>query len=200
MLNWNDLVGLVITNLVLAVSFTPFVIIAMTVIRSIVLLAGRKREFEEWTRNPLLSILSIVFLPGSLVYIGIRYLVCSAFGFRIESIGTSTTYGEFNLYLNVERPPRVGAVIAAIYAIVVLSVFSAMNLMILPMAFAADFLLPGIGLYVALGVLFNASIRSGDITLLGASLRRRPRSGALELVIAIAILLFVHVQLLEVPF
>ncbi|MGV9168980.1 MAG: hypothetical protein ACOC38_03460 [Promethearchaeia archaeon] len=200
MLNWNDLAGLVVTNLILALTFTPIVLIAMTAIRSAILLAGRKREFEEWTRNPVLSILSIIFLPGSLVYVGIRYLVCSVFGFRIESIGTSTTYGEVNLYLNVERPPRVGVVIAAIYAIVVLSVFSAMNLMILPMAFAADVIWPVIGLYVALGVLFNASVRSGDISLIGASLRKRPRSGALELVIAIVILLFVYIQILEVPF
>ncbi|MHA2221900.1 MAG: hypothetical protein ACXAAO_07550, partial [Candidatus Thorarchaeota archaeon] len=84
-----DLGSLIIGNLVFSFYMTPMVLIGASVFRGLLLLSGQKREFEDWTRNKLMTILSIIFLPGSLVFIGIRLLIVRIFRVTIEDIGSS---------------------------------------------------------------------------------------------------------------
>ncbi|MGY5861534.1 MAG: hypothetical protein RTU09_04105 [Candidatus Thorarchaeota archaeon] len=194
-----DIGGLMLGNLVFSMQIAPFVLVAVTVLRGLILLSGQKREFEDWTRNPLMSLLSIIFLPGALAYIVIRYVVSKAFGIKVENIGSSTTYGEINLFLKVDRPPRVVVVLSALYIIVVLSVFVALSLIFLPAVYFLDNT-PGVVFcwYVAVGVLFNNSLRSGDVSLVIASLRRRPRTGVLEFIAVLVTLIILYTQVIGV--
>ena len=194
-----DLPAALFANLVFSIKIAPGILVIVTVIRGLILLSGQKREFEDWTRNSLMSALSIIFLPGTLAYIAIRYTVSRAFGIDVENIGGSTTYGEINLFLKVERPPRVAIVLSALYMIVVMSVFVALSLILLPaLLFFQN--MPAVLLcwYVAVGVLFNNSLRSGDISLVVASLRRRPRTGALEFIAVMAALVLLYTQVMGV--
>ena len=194
-----DLAAALFANLVFSVKIAPGILVIVTVVRGLILLSGQKREFEDWTRNSLMSALSIIFLPGTLAYIAIRYTVSRAFGIDVENIGTSTTYGEINLFLKVERPPRVAIVLSALYMIVVMSVFVALSLILLPaLLFFQN--MPAVLLcwYVAVGVLFNNSLRSGDISLVVASLRRKPRTGALEFIAVMAALVLLYTQVMGV--
>ena len=196
-----DLPAALFANLVFSVKIAPGVLVIVTVVRGLILLSGQKREFEDWTRNSLMSALSIIFLPGTLAYIGIRYIVTRAFGIDVENIGGSTTYGEINLFLKVERPPRVAIVLSALYMIVVMSVFVALSLILLPaLLFFQNMPAVLFCWYVAIGILFNNSLRSGDVSLVIASLRRRPRAGALEFIAVIVALILLYTQVVGVLF
>jgi len=194
-----DLPAALFANLVFSVKIAPGILVVVTIVRGLILLSGQKREFEDWTRNSLMSALSIIFLPGTLAYIAIRYTVSRAFGIDVENIGGSTTYGEINLFLKVERPPRVAIVLSALYMIVVMSVFVALSLILLPaLLFFQN--MPAVLLcwYVAIGVLFNNSLRSGDVSLVVASLRRRPRAGVLEFIAVMVALVLLYTQVVGV--
>jgi hypothetical protein len=194
-----DLPAALFANLVFSVKIAPGILVVVTIVRGLILLSGQKREFEDWTRNSLMSALSIIFLPGTLAYIGIRYIVSRAFGIDVENIGGSTTYGEINLFLKVERPPRVAIVLSALYMIVVMSVFVALSLILLPaLLFFQNMPAVLFCWYVAIGVLFNNSLRSGDVSLVVASLRRRPRAGALEFIAVMVALVLLYTQVVGV--
>ena len=194
-----DLPAALFANLVFSVKIAPGILAIVTVVRGLILLSGQKREFEDWTRNSLMSALSIIFLPGTLAYVGIRYTVSKAFGIDVENIGGSTTYGEINLFLKVERPPRVAIVLSALYMIVVMSVFVALSLILLPaLLFFQNMPVVLFCWYVAVGVLFNISLRSGDVSLVVASLRRRPRAGAIEFIAVMVALVLLYTQVVGV--
>jgi hypothetical protein len=53
--------------------------------------------------------------------------------------------------------------------------------------------------WTAIGTLFNTSIRSGDISLIGASLHRWPKSGPVELCIVAIGLIIIYMQLWGLP-
>lgn len=195
----TDLVFLVIANLYFAFQWTPIIMVVITVIRGALLLKGQKREFEDWFRNPWMTFLSIFFLPGTLIYTGIRYMISKILGIKIERVSGTSTYGELNLFIEVERPPHVGVLIVALYMNVMLSVFVALTLLVLPLALILDLVWTAVCLYVALGVLYNSSLRSGDAGLIMSSLRQKPRTGAIELVVVLATLAFIYWQAWGVP-
>jgi len=194
----TDVATLVIANLYFAIQWTPPILVVVTVLRGVLLLKGQKREFEDWFRNPLMTLLSVIFLPGTLIYTGIRYVVSRIAGIKIDRVGGSTTYGELNLFIEVEKPPRVSVLLVALYANVVLSVFVALTLLILPFVLILDLAWTAICLYVAIGVFYNSSLRSGDAGLVLSSLRQRPRSGAIEFSMVIAGFAFLYWQLMGV--
>ena len=194
-----DIVLLLVANFYFAFQWTPMIIVVVTIIRGALLLKGQKREFEDWFRNPWMTFLSIFFLPGTLIYTGIRYLVSKIAGIKIDRVSGTTTYGELNLFLEVEKPPRVGVLVIALFSNVVLSVFVALTLLVLPLILILDLAWTGICLYVALGVLYNSSLRSGDAGLVLTALRRKPKSGAIELIVVIAMLAFLYWQTMGVP-
>ncbi len=189
---------LMIANLYFAVAWTPAIVIGITIVRGILLLRGRKREFEDWTRNPLMTALSIIFLPGTLVYFGIRYVLSKLARIRIGHVRGSATYGEVNLFLEVEKPPRVGVVLATLYASIVLTLFIALTLLTLPAMFILEPVWVLIAWYVSVGVFFNSSLRSGDLSLFVSSLRDHPRSGVIELFVFLVILMVIYSQVWSV--
>jgi hypothetical protein len=190
----TDIPGLIMANLIFSIQVAPGVLIAVSIIRGLILITGQKREFEDWTRNWLLTFLSWVFLPGTIVYVALRWGISKLFRIDVENIGLSTTYAELNLFIKVEKPPRVAVALTFLYATVVLSVFTACSLIVLPFVFLLEAPMVLILWYVALGVFFNTSLRSGDISLVAASLRRRPRSGVLELIVVMAALIILYAQ------
>ncbi len=190
-----DIPALVMANLLFSVQVAPGVLVAVSVIRGLVLLTGQKREFEDWTRNWLLTFLSWVFLPGTLVYVVLRWGTSKLFRIDVENIGLTTTYAELNLFIKVDKPPRVAVALTFLYATIVLSVFTACSLIIIPLVILIEAPIVLLLWYVALGVFFNTSLRSGDVSLVAASLRRRPKSGALELIIVIAALITIYAQI-----
>ena len=185
----TDLIMLMSANLLFSVKITPLVVVVATLIRSVLLLSGNKRAFKSWTRNALLSAISIIFLPGMIVNTGVRYAVCSLFKIDIKSVGFGSTYAELNLFLKVDSPPRVVVLVSALYISTVASIFIAFSLLVLPVILiaGAPFLL--LCWYLALAVLFNSSLRGGDVTLLGAALQGHPGRGLAELIIALCVLL-----------
>jgi hypothetical protein len=193
-----DIVTLVIANLYFAFQWTPPILVVVTIARGLLLLKGQKREFEDWFRNPLMTFLSVVFLPGTLIYTGIRYVVSRIAGIKVDRISGSTTYGELNVFIEVERPPRVSVLIIALYANVVLSVFVALTLLVLPFVLILDLAWTAICLYVAIGVFYNSSLRSGDAGLVMSSLRQRPRSGAIELAVVLCGFFLLYWQMMGV--
>ena len=194
----TDIVALVTANLYFAFQWTPPILVVVTVLRGLLLLKGQKREFEDWFRNPLMTFLSVVFLPGTLIYTGIRYVVSRIAGIKIARVGGSTTYGELNMFIEVEKPPRVSILIIALYSNVVLSVFVALTLLVLPFVLILDLAWTAICLYVAIGVFYNCSLRSGEAGLVMSSLRERPRSGAIELVVVVAGIMLLYWQMMGV--
>ena len=185
----SDIVSLLFSNLLFSLKIAPLVVVVATLLRSLLLLSGNKRTFKSWTRNALLSAITILFLPGMVINTGIRYAVCSLFRIDLEGVGAGSTYAELNLFLKVDSPPRVGVLISALYVSTVASVFVGFLLLFLPVILlvgAPVFLLCW---YLSLAVLFNSSLRGGDVSLLGAALRGHPGKGILELVIALAILI-----------
>ncbi|MDF1537702.1 MAG: hypothetical protein P1Q69_02225 [Candidatus Thorarchaeota archaeon] len=194
----TDVATLMIANLYFAIQWTPPILVVVTVLRGLLLLKGQKREFEDWFRNPLMTFLSVLFLPGTLIYTGIRYAVSRIAGIKIDRVSGSTTYGELNVFIEVEKPPRVSVLLVALYANVVLSVFVALTLLVLPFVMILDLAWTAICLYVAVGVFYNSSLRSGDAGLVVSSLRRHPRSGSIELAVVIAGFAFLYWQLMGV--
>ena len=128
----SDILALLATNLVFSVKIAPLVVVVATLVRSALLLTGRKRAIVSWTRNTLLSLATIVFLPGMLVNTGVRYGVCSLFGIDLEGVGGGSTYAELNLFLKVDRPPKVAVLVSALYLSTVASVFIGFTLLFLP--------------------------------------------------------------------
>jgi hypothetical protein len=171
------------------VKVTPLVVIVATIIRSALLLSGNKRAFKSWTRNAILSAISIVFLPGMIVNTAVRYFVCSLFKIDIKTVGFASTYAELNLFLNVDSPPRVVVLVSALYISTVASIFVAFSLMVLPVVLIAGAPLLLLCWYLAVAVLFNSSLRGGDVTLLGAALKGHQGKGIAELIIALCVLL-----------
>jgi hypothetical protein len=179
-------------NLLFSFHVTPLVLIGASVLRGLLLLSGQKREFEDWTRNKLMTILSIVFLLGSLAFIGIRLLIARIFRVDVEDVGGSSTYGEINVFLKVDKPPRVGIVLMVLFLNVVTAVFVAFTLLLLPVLIVMEPLWFAVFLWIAIGILFNCSIRSGDLSLIMASLKNRPRSGTIEFIAFMVVLGFIY--------
>jgi hypothetical protein len=179
-------------NLLFSFYVTPFVLIGASVLRGLLLLSGQKREFEDWTRNKLMTILSIVFLPGSLAFIGIRLLIARIFRVDVEDIGGSSTYGEINVFLKVDKPPRVGIVLVVLFLNVVAAVFVAFTLILIPVLIVMEPLWFAVLLWISIGILFNCSIKSGDLSLIIASLKNRPRSGVIEFIAFMVVLGFIY--------
>lgn len=190
-----DIGVLMVANLIYSFSVTPIVIIGASILRGLLLLSGQKREFEDWTRNKLMTFLTIIFLPGTLAYMGIRFLIAKVFGVDIEDIGSSSTYGEINVFLKVDKPPRVGIVLAVLFLNVVAAVFTAFTLIVLPVMIYVETLWILVFWWVALGILFNCSLRSGDLSLIVAALRNKPRSGVFEFIGFIVIMGFIYYTL-----
>lgn len=194
----TDIAALMVTNLWFSIRVAPLVILVATAIRTALLLTGKRRAFRTWTRNPLLSVVTIIFAPGMAVNTAVRYGVCSLFGIDLEGVGGGSTYAELNLFIKVDRPPRVAVLVAALYVSTVISVFIGFALMFLPVVLLAGAPVVLLSWYIALGVLFNSCIRGGDISLLSAALKGRPRSGAIELVAAMTALALLYAILLGV--
>jgi hypothetical protein len=188
----SDIGMLMLANLFFSFSVTPYVIIGATILRGLLLLSGQKREFEDWTRNKLMTFLTIIFLPGTLAYMGIRLLIAKGFRVDVEDVGSSSTYGEINVFLKVDRPPRVGIVLIVLFLNVVAAVFAAFALIVLPVMIYMEPLYIFVFWWVALGILFNCSLRSGDLSLVVAALKNKPRSGAIEFIGFIIILGFIY--------
>jgi hypothetical protein len=183
---------LLVTNLVFSVKISPLVIVVATLVRSALLLTGRKRALVSWTRNTMLSIATIVFLPGTIVNTGVRYAVCSLFGIDLEGVGGGSTYAELNLFLKVDRPPRVAVLVSALYVSTVASVFIGFSLLFLPVVLLAGAPVILLCWYMALCVLFNSSLRGADVSLLGAALQKHPGRGFAELLVALVVLLIFY--------
>ncbi len=184
----TDLLTLMTANLLFSVKITPLVVVIATLIRSLLLFSGNKRAFKSWTRNALLSAITIVFLPGSIVNTAVRYVVCSLFRIDLNGVGAGSTYAELNLFLKVDSPPRVAVLVSALYVSTVASIFIGFSLLVLPVVFVAGAPLQLLCWYLALGVLFNSSLRGGDVSLLGAALHGHPGKGIAEFIIAVIVL------------
>ena len=184
----TDLLTLMTANLLFSVKITPLVVVIATLIRSFLLFSGNKRAFKSWTRNALLSAVTIVFLPGSIVNTAVRYVVCSLFKIDLNGVGAGSTYAELNLFLKVDSPPRVAILISALYVSTVASIFIGFSLLVLPVVFVAGAPLQLLCWYLAVAVLFNSSLRGGDVSLLGAALHGHPGRGIAELIIAVIVL------------
>jgi len=180
---------MLVVNLIFSVKFAPFVVVVATLIRSIMLLSGNRRAFRAWTRNVLLSAVTIIFLPGMIINTGVRYAVCSVFRIDLEGVAAGSPYAELNLFLTVDSPPRVSVLIAALFVSTIASVFIGFSLLFLPVVFLAG--APALLLcwYLSLAVLFNSSLKGGDVSLLGAALQKHPGKGIAELVVALSLLI-----------
>ena len=190
-----DIVGMLVTNVIFSIKIAPLVVVVATFLRTILLLTGKKREFEEWSRNPVLSVMTIIFAPGMVVHTAVRYVVCSLFRIDLDGVGGGSTYGELNMFLKVDRPPRVSVLVAALYVSTVLSLSLAFALIFLPALLLIEAPIALLSWYIALGVLFNSSLRGGDIQLLGAALKGRPKVGAIELVLSLTVLVLFYTQI-----
>lgn len=156
--------------------------------RVVLLLSGQKREFEDWTRNKFLTFLSIIFLPGTLAFMGIRLLLAKLFRVAVGDVSSSSTYGEINVFLEVEKPPRVGIVLSLLFLNVLLAVFVTFSFVVAPAMLLLEPVWVLVCWWIAAGILFNCSVRSGDLSLLFASLKRKPRSGMVEFIAFVSIL------------
>ncbi len=193
-----DIVSLMLANLLFSVQVAPLVVVVATAIRTILLLTGKRRAFEEWTRNPLLSAVTIIFAPGMVITTAVRYGVSSLMGIDLEGLGGGGTYGELSLFLKVDKPPRVAILLSALYISTVVSVFIAFALLVVPIVLLAGAPIVLLCTYISLGVLLTSSLKGGDLALLGAALKGRPRSGAIELFAVLAILVLFYTQVVGV--
>lgn len=191
-------VTLVMASLLFSVQVTPLVVVVATAVRSLLLLTGKRRAFVSWTRNPLLSIFTILFAPGMIITTAVRYGVTTLMGIDLEGIGGGGTYGELSLFLKVDKPPRVGILLSALYISTVISVFIGFALLAFPVILLAGAPIVLLSWYVALGVLFNSCLKGGDLTLLLAALKGRPRSGAIELLAVMTVLVLFYTQVIGV--
>lgn len=185
----SDIVTMLAANLVFSVKFAPLVVVVATLIRSIMLLSGNRRAFRTWTRNVLLSAVTIIFLPGMIVNTACRYAICSLFRIDLEGVAAGSTYAELNLFLKVDSPPRVAVLVSALFVSTIVSVFIGFSLLFLPVVLLAGAPVMLLCWYLSLAVLFNSSLRGGDVSLLGAALQKHPGRGIAELVIALSLLI-----------
>jgi hypothetical protein len=193
-----DIVTLMMANLLFSVQVAPLVVVVATAIRSVLLLTGKRRTFEEWTRNPLLSAVTIIFAPGMVINTAVRYGVTSLMGIDLEGLGGGGTYGELSLFLKVDKPPRVAVLLSALYISTIISVFTAFALLVVPVVMLAGAPIVLLCTYISLGVLLSSSLKGGDLTLLGAALRGNPRKGTIEFLAVMAVLVLFYTQILGV--
>jgi hypothetical protein len=184
-----DVMTLLAANLVFSVKAAPVVVVIATLIRSVLLLSGNKRAFTSWTRNALLSAITVIFLPGMIVNTAIRYAVCSLFRIDLEGVAAGSTYAELNLFLKVDSPPRVVVLVSALFISTLASIFIGFSLLFLPIVLLAGVPVVLLCWYLSLSVLFNSSLRGGDVSLLGAALQKHPGKGIAELVLALSALI-----------
>jgi hypothetical protein len=180
-----DVLALLMTNLVFSVKIAPLVVVVATLVRSALLLSGRKRALVSWTRNTVLSVATFIFLPGMLINTAVRYGVCSLLGIDLDAIGAGSTYGELNLFLKVDRPPKVAVLVSALYLSTVASLYIGFTLLFLPVVM----LMGAPVVLLCWYLLFNSSLRGGDVQLLGAALQKHPGRGMAELFIALTVLI-----------
>jgi hypothetical protein len=195
-----DFVTLLVTNLVFSVKVTPIVVVMATLVRSTLLLTGKKRAFVTWTRNPVLSVVTILFAPGMLVTTSVRYVVCRLLGVDLGGVAGGGTYGEITVFLKVDKPPRVAILLTALYLSTLVSVFIGFALVAMPFVVMLGTPIVLLSWYTALGVLFNCCLKGGDLTLLRVALKKRTRSGAIELLVVLAVLTVFHIQIAELVF
>jgi hypothetical protein len=184
----TDVLTLMSTNLLFSVKITPLVVVVATLLRSLLLFSGNKRTFRSWTRNALLSAVTIVFLPGMIVNTAVRYAVCSLFKIDLKGVGGGSTYAELNLFLKVDSPPRVVVLVSALYISTVVSIFIGFSLLFMPVVLFAGAPILLLCWYLAVAVLLNSSLRGGDVSLLGAALQKHPGRGFAELIIILCLL------------
>jgi hypothetical protein len=187
-----DVLTLLATNLVFSVKIAPLVVVVATLVRSVLLLTGRRRAIVSWTRNTVLSVATFIFLPGMLINTAVRYGVCSLFGIDLDAVGAGSTYGELNLFLKVERPPKVAVLVSALYVSTVASLYIGFTFLFLPVVLLMGAPIVLLCWYLALCVLFNSSLRGGDAHLLGVALQKHPGRGMAELFIALAVLMIFY--------
>lgn len=190
-----DIVVMLATSLVFSVKTAPLVVTAATLIRSLILLSGNKRVFRAWTRNALLSAITIFFAPGAIINTAVRYAVCSLFRIDIKGIAVGSTYAELNLFLKLDSPPRVGVLVSALFVSTVASIFIGFSLLFLPVVYLAGAPVILLSWYLSTAVLFNSSLRGGDVSLLGAALQKHPGKGVAELILALAVLIVFYIFL-----
>ena len=188
----SEILTLLAANLVFSITYAPLVVVVATLIRSIMLLSGNRRAFRSWTRNALLSAITIIFLPGMVINTAVRYAVCSLFRIDLQGVAAGSTYAELNLFLKVDSPPRVSVLISALFVSTIASVFIGFSLLFLPVILLAGAPVILLCWYLSLAVLFNSSLRGGDVSLLGAALQKHPGKGIAELIIALSLLIVLY--------
>ena len=188
----SEILTLLAANLVFSITYAPLVVVVATLIRSIMLLSGNRRAFRSWTRNALLSAITIIFLPGMVINTAVRYAVCSLFRIDLQGVAAGSTYAELNLFLKVDSPPRVSVLISALFVSTIASVFIGFSLLFLPVILLAGAPVLLLCWYLSLAVLFNSSLRGGDVSLLGAALQKHPGKGIAELIIALSLLIVLY--------
>ena len=77
---------------------------------------------------------------------------------------------------------------SALYVSTVASVFIGFTLLFLPIVLLLGAPIVLLSWYLAVCVLFNSSLRGGDVQLLGAALQKHPGRGIAELLVALALL------------
>jgi hypothetical protein len=200
-----DIVSMMIANLLFSVRMVPIILIVVGLIRGVILLVGgRRREFEDWTRNKWMAGLSTFFFLGMVVHMAIRYVVARLFFISVNRVALSSTYMEPNIVIGVDRPPRTLVVVLSFFVASVLSTFVAFLLLIFPTQLTVgDFLIDMIVFllcwWTSVGIFFNTSIRTGDISLIGASLQKQPKSGPFELCLVTVGLIILYTQLWGLP-
>jgi len=184
-----DIVSMLVLNVVFSVKIAPAVVFTATLIRSLILLSGNKRVFRAWTRNVMLSAVSIIFFPGSIINTAVRYAVCSLFRIDLKGVAAGSTYAELNLFLKVDSPPRVVVLISALFVSTIASVFIGFSLLFLPVVLLVNAPVYLLCWYLSLAVLFNSSLKGGDVSLLGAALQKHQGKGIAELILALSVLI-----------
>jgi len=145
--------------------------------------------FRAWTRNVMLSAVSILFFPGSIINTAVRYAVCSLFRIDLKGVAAGSTYAELNLFLKVDSPPRVVVLISALFVSTIASVFIGFSLLFLPVVLLVNAPVYLLCWYLSLAVLFNSSLKGGDVSLLGAALQKHQGKGIAELILALSVLI-----------
>ncbi|MGY5871478.1 MAG: hypothetical protein RTV72_04455 [Candidatus Thorarchaeota archaeon] len=184
-----DIISMLAVNFIFSIKFAPLVVVVATLVRSLLLLSGNKRAFRSWTRNGMLSAITILFLPGMIINTAVRYAVCSLFRIDLEGVAAGSTYAELNLFLKVDSPPKVYVLISALFVSTIASVFIGFSLLFLPVVLLVGAPVLLLCWYLSVAVLLNSSLRGGDVSLLGAALQKHPGRGIAELVVALSILI-----------
>jgi hypothetical protein len=184
-----DIVSMLAVNFVFSIKFAPLIVVVATLVRSLLLLSGNKRAFKSWTRNGLLSAITILFLPGMIINTAVRYAVCSLFRIDLEGVAAGSTYAELNLFLKVDSPPKVYVLISALFVSTIASVFIGFSLLFLPVVLFVGAPVLLLCWYLSVAVLLNSSLRGGDVSLLGAALQKHPGRGIAELVVTLSVLI-----------